>query len=156
MIKKFKLIKISCNESIYWLSSGPWNCKIGAWLLPPKCSVYGSSVYGAVRQQVITWADVDQDLCHHMALLGHNELIESVLHVANKWWVRIVPDSDFTLTSNKLKHLSWWRHQMETFSTLLAICAGKSLDKGQWHGALMFSLICAHKWLSKQSWGWWF
>ena len=35
----------------------------------------------------------------------------------------------------------WWRHQMETFSTLLAICAG-NLHKGQWRGALMFSLIC--------------
>ena len=29
--------------------------------------------------------------------------------------------------------------------------------KGQWHRALMFSLICTlNKWLSKQSWGWWF
>ena len=29
--------------------------------------------------------------------------------------------------------------------------------KGQWRGALMFSLICAlNKRLSKQSWGWWF
>ena len=31
-----------------------------------------------------------------------------------------------------------------------------SPHKGQWRGALMYSLICAlHKWLSKQSWGWW-
>ena len=53
---------------------------------------------------------------------------------------------------------SWWRHQMETFSALLAICAGNSPvpvnspHKVQWRGALMFSLICA--WinrLSKQS-----
>ena len=29
--------------------------------------------------------------------------------------------------------------------------------KGQWRGALMFSLICAlNKLLCKQSWGWWF
>ena len=29
--------------------------------------------------------------------------------------------------------------------------------KGQWRGALMFSLICTlNKWLSKQSWGWWY
>ena len=48
-----------------------------------------------------------------------------------------------------------WRHQMETFSALLAICAGNSPapgefptgpvnspHKGQWHGALVFSLIC--------------
>ena len=35
-----------------------------------------------------------------------------------------------------------WRHQMETFSALLTICAGNSPQKGQWRGALMFSLIC--------------
>ena len=45
--------------------------------------------------------------------------------------------------------MSWWRHQMETFSALLALCAGNSPvpvnspHKGQWRGALMFSLICA-------------
>ena len=43
--------------------------------------------------------------------------------------------------------LSWWRHQMETFSALLALCAVNSPvpvsspHKGQWRGALMFSLI---------------
>ena len=43
----------------------------------------------------------------------------------------------------------WWRHQMETFSALLAIWAGNSPvpvnspHKGQWRGTLMFSLICA-------------
>ena len=44
---------------------------------------------------------------------------------------------------------TWWRHQMETFSALLAICAGNSPapvnspHKRQWRGALMLSLICA-------------
>ena len=43
----------------------------------------------------------------------------------------------------------WWRHQMETFSALLALCAGNSPvtgefpHKGQWRGALMFSLFYA-------------
>ena len=43
---------------------------------------------------------------------------------------------------------SWWRHQMETFSALLALCAGNSPSPGefphkrQWRGALVFSLIC--------------
>ena len=43
---------------------------------------------------------------------------------------------------------AWWRHQMETFSALLTICAGNSTvpvnspHKSQWRGALMFSLIC--------------
>ena len=45
--------------------------------------------------------------------------------------------------------LPWWRHQMEAFSALLALCAGNSPVTGefpaqsQWRGALMFSLICA-------------
>ena len=59
--------------------------------------------------------------------------------------------------------VSWWRHQMETFFVLLAICAGIHRSavnyphEGLWRGALMFSLICAlNKQLSKQSRGWWF
>ena len=42
----------------------------------------------------------------------------------------------------------WWRHQMKTFSALLALCAGNSPvpvnspHKGQLRGALMFSLMC--------------
>ena len=48
---------------------------------------------------------------------------------------------------------SWWRHQMETFSALLAVCGGfhrspvNSPHKGQWRGTLMFSLICA--WINR-------
>ena len=43
----------------------------------------------------------------------------------------------------------WWRHQMETFSALLAICAGNSPVTGEFPAqrsvtrAMMFSLICA-------------
>ena len=50
---------------------------------------------------------------------------------------------------NRVKSHSWWRHQMETFSALLALCAGhspvmvNSPHKGQWREAFMFSLICA-------------
>ena len=50
------------------------------------------------------------------------------------------------------KLVTWWCHQMETFSALLALCAGNSPvtgefpAQGQWRGALMFSLICA--WIS--------
>ena len=38
---------------------------------------------GAVRQQAITWASVDLDLCCHMTSLGHNEINHwSVKHFA--------------------------------------------------------------------------
>ena len=51
---------------------------------------------------------------------------------------------------------TWWRHQMEIFSALLALCAGNSPvnspHKGQCRGALMFSLICAwiNSWVNNQ------
>ena len=50
-----------------------------------------------------------------------------------------------------LERSSWWRHQMETFSALLAIFKGNSPvtsefpHKGQWRGALMFSFIFVWK-----------
>ena len=56
-----------------------------------------------------------------------------------------------------ISYHTWWRHQMETFSASLALCAGNSPvpvnspHKGQWSGALVFSLICVwiHGWVNK-------
>ena len=58
---------------------------------------------------------------------------------------------------------TWRRHQMETFSALLAICAGNSPVPGEfpeqrpvtWNFDVFLDLRL-NKWLSKQSWGWWF
>ena len=58
-----------------------------------------------------------------------------------------------TLSSDKQAN-SWWRHQMETFSALLAILQYPVISphKGQWRGALMFYLICAwmHDWVNNR------
>ena len=58
---------------------------------------------------------------------------------------------------------SWWRHQMETFSVLLAICAGNSPVPGEFPAQRsvtrsfdVFFDLRPNKRLSKQSWGWWF
>ena len=52
----------------------------------------------------------------------------------------------------------WWRHQMETFSALLAICAGNSPVTGEFHAQRpvtrsfdVFFDLRLHKRLSKQS-----
>ena len=52
---------------------------------------------------------------------------------------------------------AWWRHQMETFAPLLAICAGESPTQRPvtWSFDVYFGLR-PNKRLSKQSWGWWF
>ena len=40
---------------------------------------------GAVKQQAITWTSVDQDLSHHIASQGHNELSPTPLPVLDLW-----------------------------------------------------------------------
>ena len=79
---------------------------------------------------------------------SHNNAVQynMIFHAALQW----------------LKH-SWWRHQMETFSALLAFCAGNSPINGEfptqrpvtWSFDISFDLLL-NKRLSKQSWGWWF
>ena len=57
----------------------------------------------------------------------------------------------------------WWRHQMETFSALLAICAGNSPVSGEFptqrpvtRSFDVYFDLRPDKRLSKQSLGWWF
>ena len=50
---------------------------------------------------------------------------------------------DDSIAGGQHMAFTWWRHQMETFSALLAFCAGNSPHKDQWRGLLMFTLICA-------------
>ena len=66
-------------------------------------------------------------------------------------------------TNQSQRVQSWWRHQMETFSTLLAICAGKSPVPGEFPAQRpvtrsfgVFFDLRPNKRLSKQWWGWWF
>ena len=64
------------------------------------------------------------------------------------------------MTTKITSSISWWRHQMETFSPLLTLCAGNlpvdSPHKGQWRGYLVFSLLCAwtNGWVKKTSRRW--
>ena len=59
--------------------------------------------------------------------------------------------------------VTWWCNQMETFSALLAICAGNSPVTGEFHAQRpvtrsfdVFFDLHLHERLSKQSWDWWF
>ena len=36
---------------------------------------------GAIRQQAITWANIDPNLCRHVMSLGHNELMSNNEHL---------------------------------------------------------------------------
>ena len=74
------------------------------------------------------------------------------------WW----PNGMDDVTQYWPLGLAWWRHQMETFSALLAICAGNSPVPGEFPGQRqvtrsfhVFFDLRLNKRLSKQSWDWW-
>ena len=71
-------------------------------------------------------------------------------------------DKYFTVDGTDSMHLfvTWWRHQMETFSTSLAIFAGNSPVTGEFPAQRpvtrsfdVFFDLRLNKRLSKQSWG---
>ena len=76
----------------------------------------------------------------------------------NTWRLERVP---FFISSHC--GVPWWRHQMETFSALLDICAGNSPVPGEFptqrpvtRSFDVYFDLRPDKRLSKQSWGWWF
>ena len=112
------------------------NCVHTAWnILQSICCVF----FSLCHQYVFRFTDITQG-CFHGTVSSTSEVT-----LTNKSKI----DQDQATTNHV--HIScepWWRHQMETFSALLAICVGnspvpvKSPNKGQWRGALVFSLIC--------------
>ena len=85
-----------------------------------------------------------------------------------RWWFRIgylIWSTSYIRYGEILLFPSatWWRHKMEPFSALLAICAGNSPVSGEFPAQRpvtrsfdVFFDLCPNKRLSKQSWGWWF
>ena len=68
------------------------------------------------------------------------------------------------LIARETRKKTWWRHQMETFSALLALCVGNSPVTGEFPSqrpvtrsfGIFFLNLRVNKRLSKQPWGWWF
>ena len=87
---------------------------------------------------------------HHSIFHGREETaIRSSLHMHFLYWQGGVS--------------TWWRHQIETFSALLALCAANSTVTGEFpiqrpvtRSFDVFFDLCPNKQLSKQTWGWWF
>ena len=77
-------------------------------------------------------------------------------------WMTSAGQNDYS-DSPITKYISWWRHQMETFSALLVLSAGNSPVTGEFPSQRpltrsfdVFFDLRLNKELSTQSWGWWF
>ena len=110
--------------------------------------------------------------------ISFNKMTKHKMHALLRWLTRVWNG----LQINLIRHLkassfadkytcvyclrqqnTWWRHQMETFSALLAICAGNSPVTCEFPSqrpvtrsfGVFFDLLL-NKRLSKQLWRWWF
>ena len=75
------------------------------------------------------------------------------------WYLRVM--THYVLVRRAA--VAWWRHQIETFSALLALCAGNSPVPGEFPAQRpvtqsfdVFYDLRLNKRLSEHSWGWWF
>ena len=88
-------------------------------------------------------------------------LVTTAVYVVSVWsmgCVVVIPDQLWSI-----RLIPWWRHQMETFSALLAICAGNSPVPGEFPAQRpvtrsfdVFFDLHLNKRLNIQWWGWWF
>ena len=99
-----------------------------------------------------------------MAWLGHNDLIHTVhIKVMNDLFRTGMRTGLFSSEAlGDATSSAWWRHQMETFSALLAICVGNSPVTGEFptqrpvtRSFDAFFDLRPNERLRKQSWGWW-
>ena len=107
-------------------------------------------------------ANAGWDLCRHMAFLDHTGLRELSLDIKYHNISGCINQVTYIHIFSR-PVISWWRHQMETFSALLAICARNSPVPGEFptqrpvtRSFAVFFDLRLNKRLSKQSWGWWF
>ena len=95
-------------------------------------------------------------------LLTSDVAFHLLLHSLAQNW-ECEPDGDYVDYFPGVLSYTWWRHQMETFSASLAICARNSSVTGEFPAQRpvmrsfdVFFDLRLNKRLSKQWWGWWF
>ena len=86
---------------------------------------------------------------------------QSVYSIANALELRVSCTNPSIWSGSGEINMAWWRHRMETFPALLAICSGNSPVTGEFPAQRSvtqrfdgFFDLRLNKRLSKQSWGW--
>ena len=115
-----------------------------------KCQLI-SLTNPTMLQSYIPQCTILQQKCAHVSTYF-------CLCVVRLWWCMVSKPRPVDIYNQ-----TWWRHQMETVSVLLAFCAGNSPVTGEFltqrpvsRSFDVFFDLRLNKRLSKQSWGWWF
>ena len=145
------VILFNVADIVYrWFDTNPGrrqtvSVTIDAWATTAgKCAMKCLNDYDCIS---FNFQKIPTPICE-LSALPHNALSASYGPDAawSHYSIRIEWEQDGSL-------LTWWRHQMETFSALRSPV--NSPHKGQWRGAFMFSLICAwiNRWVNNREAG---
>ena len=146
--------------SLEFLKYRKWS--VSLWRrLCEDCRLYGDNYvdWGAISALSVH-QHVAAKEAHNCTVFGYPMTTHGRHGATYHRQIQCLFSSLFSLTTRKLKKLqitclcegnpsAWWRHQMVTFSGLLALCYGNSPVTGEFpsqmptSGALIFSLVCA-------------
>ena len=145
------------------------------------CATYWSQVLSGEWR--CSWSSADRRCSNYIWVINNLIAYKGAAYIRDltviSWCIDIL-DRVITAPDWNENHTSWWRHQMETFSALLALCAGNSPVTGEFPSQRpvtrsfdVFFDLRLNKQLSKQSrrrflrrnrahydvtvmWCWWF
>ena len=151
--------KVQLNFVIFIPQCHPYQCRGWRLFVRPCVSIPWVWMRASTRSRGISYSNV-------MFRSGDNRAVGSWRNAVNEHFVyRKLFATCRTTSLFTVYHIRciWYRHQMETFSTLLAICAGNSPVTGEFPAQRpvtrsfdVFFDLRLNKRLSKQWWGWWF
>ena len=144
------------------------HCRIASLVTKIVIQVMGSHLFGTkplLPKPVMTYCPLDPlDPLKERTSMKYKSNKENVLENAVCILTAILfrYHCAVSLMLKDISFITWWRHQMESFSALLAHCAGNSPVTGEFPvqrtmtGSFgVFFDMCLNNRLSKQSWGWW-
>ena len=144
-----------CLAHIDWMM----HTGVSNWII-----VSPSNCLSSKRNQTIIWTNGDvlpyYSIKHHnMEDFWPTVVCPSIYEMSKILWIQ---QCQYRWLARYYGN-SWWRHQIETFSALLAICAGNSPVTGEFPAQRpvtrsfdVFFDLRLNKRLSKQWWGWWY
>ena len=150
----FKCLR-NCSPSyitdMFRISATPYATRDGTKLIQPKVYTTRNGLKSFRYQGAKIWNELPTSI-------QNTEDVSEFKYRLNKWHGPVCKCGSCDVCK-----FTWWRHQMETISALLAICAGNSPASGEFPAQRpvtrsfdVFFDLCLNKRLRKQSRGWWF
>ena len=125
------VINYPCHERLTFIDKGLWSLN-PIWLNDFAATIWQHIDFSPININMVKWLFI-------YSLLYISYLVNDCLFARQKdnidasyYWHSVQRKHQLgILSAQEIRDVAWWRHQMETFSALLAICAGNSPVHGE-------------------------